>query len=83
MNGREAEHTLPKTVARGLVAEDECHVVLPGAERTARNRIGLSRQHAVNVDATTVDRIIGGYDVLQCRLQHLIVVWRRQLRVAI
>ena len=48
MDRREADLTLPGTIIRGFVAEQEGKGVVPVAERTARDRIDVAGEDTVD-----------------------------------
>jgi hypothetical protein len=76
------EDALELAVPRDFVAEHEGEGVVPVRQCPAARRVRVARVLAVHVDAPSVDRVVGRDDVLQGRLQVLVVVGRRELRVA-
>src|SRR5690606_773807 len=78
----EAHDTRPGPIVTDLVSEHERETVVPLSERAAAPVLH-ARIFAVDVDTTATDWIERHDDVLQSRLQPLLVVERRQLRFAV
>ncbi len=76
MNSGKTYRAVPRTIAGDFVADDERKGVLPVDQRAARYRVNVADEVAVNVNASTIGRVIRSDNVLQRCLQDFIVRWR-------
>ena len=74
MNSHEAQLPLPLAVAGNLIAQYKGKTVVPVNQTAPGNRVDVSGEHTVDIQAPAIDRIVGCDDVLQGCLQVFIVI---------
>ena len=86
VHGQQAQLALPGSLARGFVTQHQGETIIPDIvdRRDTGHRIGNVLQHAVDVNAAAVNRVVIRNHVLQARLGDFITVGAgRQERIAI
>ena len=83
MDGNHSYSALPLALATCLIAEYYREVVSPACDRSAWVGIKIVREAAIDIYATTVDRIEIYNDMLQCCLQVFVCIRGRKRRSAI